>query len=42
MIGQVSDHIAGELGLPPGVAIVAGAHDQCANAVGANGANRPL
>jgi xylulokinase len=34
IIGRVSERIAGELGLPPGVAIVAGAHDQCANAVG--------
>jgi xylulokinase len=34
IIGQVSERIAGELGLPPGVAIIAGAHDQCANAVG--------
>ena len=33
-IGRVAERIAGELGLPPGVAIVAGAHDQCANAVG--------
>jgi xylulokinase len=34
IIGQVADRIAGELGLPRGVAIAAGAHDQCANAVG--------
>ena len=34
VIGKVSDRIADELGLPPNVAIVAGAHDQCANAVG--------
>ena len=33
-IGTVLPQIAGELGLPPGVTIVAGAHDQCANAVG--------
>jgi xylulokinase len=33
-IGTVSCHMAGELGLPPGVTIVAGAHDQCATAVG--------
>jgi xylulokinase len=33
-IGTVSLHIAGELGLPHDVTIVAGAHDQCANAVG--------
>jgi xylulokinase len=34
VIGTVSAHIAAELGLPPGVRIVSGAHDQCANAVG--------
>jgi xylulokinase len=34
LIGTVSGHIATELGLPPGVHIVSGAHDQCANAVG--------
>jgi len=34
VIGTVSDHIADELGLPPNVFIVTGAHDQCANAVG--------
>ena len=34
MIGTVSDRIAAELGLPPTVSIVTGAHDQCANAVG--------
>ncbi len=34
VIGTVSDHIAAELGLPGGVQIVSGAHDQCANAVG--------
>jgi len=33
-IGTVSDAVAGRLGLPRGVAVVAGAHDQCANAVG--------
>lgn len=33
-IGAVSPAVAGELGLPPGVTIVAGAHDQCATAVG--------
>jgi len=33
-IGAVSAPMAAELGLPRGVAIVAGAHDQCANAVG--------
>jgi xylulokinase len=34
VIGAVSDTVAGDLGLPANVAIVAGAHDQCANAVG--------
>jgi xylulokinase len=34
VIGTVSDRMAGELGLPPNVAVVTGAHDQCANAVG--------
>ncbi len=34
IVGTVSAHIAVELGLPPGVHIVSGAHDQCANAVG--------
>jgi len=34
VIGKVSDKLAEELGLPPGVQIVSGAHDQCANAVG--------
>jgi xylulokinase len=34
IIGTVAAHIASELGLPPGVCIVSGAHDQCANAVG--------
>jgi xylulokinase len=33
-IGKVTDHIAEELGLPASVVIVAGAHDQCANALG--------
>jgi xylulokinase len=33
-VGAVSDRIAEELGLPRGVTIVAGAHDQCCNAVG--------
>jgi xylulokinase len=35
VIGQVSKSMADALGLSPGVAIVAGAHDQCSNAVGA-------
>ena len=34
VIGQVARQIADELGLPPGIPIVAGSHDQCANAVG--------
>ncbi|MCE5259048.1 MAG: hypothetical protein LLG44_08335 [Chloroflexi bacterium] len=34
-VGQVSDAVAQDLGLPAGVTIVTGAHDQCANAVGA-------
>jgi xylulokinase len=34
VIGIVSAHIAADLGLPQGVRIVSGAHDQCANAVG--------
>ncbi len=34
VIGMVSQHVATELGLPTGVQIVSGAHDQCANAVG--------
>jgi xylulokinase len=34
IIGTVSPSLADELGLPPGVAIVTGAHDQCANALG--------
>lgn len=33
-IGTVSDTVADKLGLPHNVAVVAGAHDQCANAVG--------
>ena len=33
-VGTVSRDLAEQLGLPPGVAIVAGAHDQCANAMG--------
>ena len=35
MIGRVSRHAAELTGLPPGTMIVAGAHDQCSNAVGA-------
>ena len=34
VIGRVSGHTAADLGLSQGVLIVAGAHDQCANAVG--------
>jgi xylulokinase len=33
-VGTVSPAIAAQLGLPAGVAILSGAHDQCANAVG--------
>jgi xylulokinase len=33
-IGTVSPRAAADLGLPPGVTVVAGAHDQCATAVG--------
>lgn len=34
VVGRVSATVAAELGLPSGVAIVSGAHDQCANALG--------
>jgi xylulokinase len=34
VVGAVSDAVAADLGLPKGVAVVSGAHDQCANAVG--------
>lgn len=34
VIGTVSPRVATELGLPAGVRLVSGAHDQCANAVG--------
>ena len=34
VIGTVAAHVAADLGLPPGVRIVSGAHDQCATAVG--------
>lgn len=34
VIGQVADAMADELGLPRGVALVAGGHDQCCNALG--------
>ncbi len=33
-VGEVSKQVARELGLPGGVIIASGAHDQCANAVG--------
>ena len=33
--GTVSDSIAGEIGLPRGVKVVVGGHDQCCNALGA-------
>ncbi len=35
VLGTVSRAMQAELGLPPGVQIVLGAHDQCVNAVGA-------
>lgn len=35
VVGAVSDRVAGRLGLPRGVKVVAGAHDQCAGALGA-------
>jgi xylulokinase len=34
LIGTVSDRVASELGLPPGVHVVSGGHDQCCNALG--------
>ncbi|MCP4603536.1 MAG: hypothetical protein GY847_23960 [Proteobacteria bacterium] len=34
LVGSVSRQIAAELGLPPNVSIVSGAHDQCAGAIG--------
>jgi len=34
VIGSVAASVAAEVGLPPNVTIVAGAHDQCANALG--------
>jgi xylulokinase len=34
VVGTIAPHVARELGLPGDLAIVAGAHDQCANAVG--------
>jgi len=37
VIGRLEARLAGELGLPAGLAIVSGAHDQCANAVGCGG-----
>lgn len=33
--GVISDRMAGELGLPRGVKVVVGGHDQCCNALGA-------
>lgn len=33
-IGTVDDSVASELGLPRGVTVVAGCHDQCANGIG--------
>jgi xylulokinase len=37
VIGTVSGAMALELGLPPGVKVVAGGHDQCCNALGCGG-----
>ncbi len=34
VVGEVEPRLAADLGLPPGTPLVAGAHDQCANAVG--------
>ncbi|MBN1935556.1 MAG: hypothetical protein JW934_12885 [Anaerolineae bacterium] len=34
VVGRIPPDIAADLGLPSGVLLVAGAHDQCANAVG--------
>ncbi len=34
LLGSVSARMAAELGLPPGVQIINGTHDQCANALG--------
>lgn len=34
VVGEVEPLLAAELGLPAGIPLVAGAHDQCANAVG--------
>ncbi len=34
VVGTVAPHMAADLGLPPGVQIAIGAHDQCANAIG--------
>ncbi|MCB0068478.1 MAG: hypothetical protein KDD77_15050 [Caldilineaceae bacterium] len=39
-IGEVSSEMQRELGLPPGVKIIVGAHDQCANGLGA-GVSKP-
>lgn len=39
VIGTVAPRIARELGLPRNVAVVTGAHDQCANAVGCGAIN---
>lgn len=39
-VGEVDGHLAGELGLPRGVQIITGGHDQCCNALGA-GVVRP-
>jgi xylulokinase len=39
VIGTVAAQVASELGLPPEVLIVSGAHDQCANALGCGAVN---
>jgi len=40
VVGELSPGMAGELGLPKGMKLVAGGHDQCLNALG-SGAIRP-
>jgi xylulokinase len=37
VVGTVADAMAAELGLPKGVRVVAGGHDQCCNALGCGG-----
>jgi xylulokinase len=38
VLGEVAPHLARELGLPPGVRVVSGGHDQCLNALGCGAA----